>query len=297
MAAFWGSGRDRLQRWPVLPGRRPGRGPQPGPSPASRRTRTFPTGSLRSPPRPSRPPSRSALHPRPAPDERDRSGHPRAVRRHRRVHRLRLRRVLDPPATRSSRAPGPALEAPLRVRTRGRPEAPAPVGRRQGERGPDRPELGGHPAGGVTMAAGTMRPSQLLRKLAAYPRQNELAAALREVGRIETQAHRVEVARADDVDPGPRESSGSVGGAVPATRKTVAVPPPDARARVTRPPAASTSESTARQSISCSSDSWNRRPAARTSAIDSGSCRSGREVGNRDGGGDHVGRVRSRDRR
>ena len=36
-----------------------------------------------------------------------------------------------------------------------------------------------------TMAAGTMRPSQILRKLAAYPRQNELAAALREVGRIE----------------------------------------------------------------------------------------------------------------
>ena len=35
------------------------------------------------------------------------------------------------------------------------------------------------------MAAGTMRPSQILRKLAAYPRQNELAAALREVGRIE----------------------------------------------------------------------------------------------------------------
>ena len=36
-----------------------------------------------------------------------------------------------------------------------------------------------------TMAAGTMRPSQILRKLAAYPRQNELAAALRGVGRIE----------------------------------------------------------------------------------------------------------------
>ena len=32
----------------------------------------------------------------------------------------------------------------------------------------------------ATMAAGTMRPSQILRKLAAYPRQNELAAALRE---------------------------------------------------------------------------------------------------------------------
>ena len=28
----------------------------------------------------------------------------------------------------------------------------------------------------ATMAAGTMRPSQILRKLAAYPRQNELAA-------------------------------------------------------------------------------------------------------------------------
>ena len=37
----------------------------------------------------------------------------------------------------------------------------------------------------ATMAAGTMRPSQILRKLAAYPRQNEMAAALREVGRIE----------------------------------------------------------------------------------------------------------------
>ena len=35
------------------------------------------------------------------------------------------------------------------------------------------------------MAAGTLRPSQILRKLAAYPRQNELAAALREVGRVE----------------------------------------------------------------------------------------------------------------
>ena len=34
------------------------------------------------------------------------------------------------------RNPGPALEAPLRVRTRGRPGAPAPAGRRQGERGP-----------------------------------------------------------------------------------------------------------------------------------------------------------------
>lgn len=37
----------------------------------------------------------------------------------------------------------------------------------------------------ATMAAGIMPPSQLLKKFAAYPRQHELAAALREVGRIE----------------------------------------------------------------------------------------------------------------
>lgn len=37
----------------------------------------------------------------------------------------------------------------------------------------------------ATMAAGMVAPSQILRKLAAYPRQNDLAAALREVGRIE----------------------------------------------------------------------------------------------------------------
>src|SRR3546814_6195150 len=34
-------------------------------------------------------------------------------------------------------------------------------------------------------AAGIVAPSQILRKLASYPRQNELALALREVGRIE----------------------------------------------------------------------------------------------------------------
>ncbi|WP_426575619.1 Tn3 family transposase [Xenorhabdus stockiae] len=37
----------------------------------------------------------------------------------------------------------------------------------------------------VTMLSGKIKPSQLLRKLASYPRQNELAEALREVGRIE----------------------------------------------------------------------------------------------------------------
>lgn len=37
----------------------------------------------------------------------------------------------------------------------------------------------------ATMAAGIMPPSQLLRKFASYPRQHELALALREIGRIE----------------------------------------------------------------------------------------------------------------
>lgn len=37
----------------------------------------------------------------------------------------------------------------------------------------------------ATMATGVMPPSQLLRKFAAYPRQHELAIALREIGRVE----------------------------------------------------------------------------------------------------------------
>lgn len=37
----------------------------------------------------------------------------------------------------------------------------------------------------ATMAAGVMPPSQLLRKFASYPRQHELALALREIGRLE----------------------------------------------------------------------------------------------------------------
>ena len=51
----------------------------------------------------------------------------------------------------------------------------------------------------ATMAAGTIRPSQLLRKLAAYPRQNELAAALREVGRIERSLFMIEWTTDPDV--------------------------------------------------------------------------------------------------
>ena len=37
----------------------------------------------------------------------------------------------------------------------------------------------------ATMVAGAVPPSQLLRKFAFYPRQHDLAAALREIGRIE----------------------------------------------------------------------------------------------------------------
>jgi TnpA family transposase len=37
----------------------------------------------------------------------------------------------------------------------------------------------------ATMVAGVMPPSQLLRKFAAYPRQHELAEALKEIGRVE----------------------------------------------------------------------------------------------------------------
>lgn len=37
----------------------------------------------------------------------------------------------------------------------------------------------------ATMAAGKIQPSQLLRKFASYPRQHDLAIALREIGRIE----------------------------------------------------------------------------------------------------------------
>ena len=44
----------------------------------------------------------------------------------------------------------------------------------------------------ATMTAGTIAPSQILRKLAAYPRQNELALALREVGRVERTLFMIE---------------------------------------------------------------------------------------------------------
>lgn len=44
----------------------------------------------------------------------------------------------------------------------------------------------------ATMSNGSVRPSEILRKLASYPRQNDLAAALREVGRIERTLFMIE---------------------------------------------------------------------------------------------------------
>ena len=148
MAAFWGTGRTASQRRPVLPVRRPRRSPQPGQRPvrggAGRQgvlPRLRPVLPVRHPDHPGHRP-RGPLHPRWAPAERDREARPRTVRRHGRLHRPRLHRVLDPRLRVRPAHPGPAVEAPLRVRPRGRPEAPAPAGGRQGERRPDRPELG-----------------------------------------------------------------------------------------------------------------------------------------------------------
>ena len=50
----------------------------------------------------------------------------------------------------------------------------------------------------ATMAAGTIAPSLILRQLAAFPRRNDLAAALREVGRVERTLFMIDWA----LDPG-----------------------------------------------------------------------------------------------
>ena len=52
------------------------------------------------------------------------------LRRHGGLHRPCLRSVLDPRVRVRPTHPGPAFETALRVRTRRRPEAPAPSGRR-----------------------------------------------------------------------------------------------------------------------------------------------------------------------
>ena len=122
---FLGHGADRLQRRPVLPGWRPRRSPQLGQRPVRGRTRRQgvlarlrPVLAVRHPDHSGHRP-RSALHPRRAPDERDRAARPRTVRRHGRLHRPCLRRVRDPRLRVRPAHPGPALETPLRVRTRG----------------------------------------------------------------------------------------------------------------------------------------------------------------------------------
>ena len=81
MAAFWGHWADRLQRRPVLPGRRQGRSPQPRQRPVRGRTRRHLRPILpRSLPRPSRPPStKRPTSSTGAPDER--AARPRTVRR------------------------------------------------------------------------------------------------------------------------------------------------------------------------------------------------------------------------
>ena len=50
----------------------------------------------------------------------------------------------------------------------------------------------------ATMATGTVAPSLILRQLASYPRRNDLAAALREIGRVERTLFMIDWA----LDPG-----------------------------------------------------------------------------------------------
>ena len=80
MAAVWGTGANRLERRPVLPGRRPRRSAQPGQRPLRNRTRRHgvlarlrPLLPVRHADHPRHRP-RSPLHPRRSADERDRAG-------------------------------------------------------------------------------------------------------------------------------------------------------------------------------------------------------------------------------
>ena len=51
----------------------------------------------------------------------------------------------------------------------------------------------------ATMTTGTIAPSHILRKLASYPRQNDLAAALREIGRVERTLFMIDWGLDDDM--------------------------------------------------------------------------------------------------
>ena len=108
---------------------------------------------------------------------------PRTVRRHGRLHRPCLRRMLDPRLRVRPAHPGPAFEAPLRVRTRWRPEAPAP----------DSAGGGHHGRRGRCGRASCCASSTRIRA------RNELAAALREVGRVESFLFMIEWTTDPDV--------------------------------------------------------------------------------------------------
>ncbi len=73
------------------------------------------------------------------------------------------------------------------VRAAGRASLPdvAPADRRHPEHQARACPLGRHPAPASSIKQGTVTASLMLRKLGSYPRQNGLAVALRELGRIE----------------------------------------------------------------------------------------------------------------
>ena len=102
MGSLLGLGSDRLRRRPVFPRRRPGRSHEPRERPLRVRTRgqgvlarLRPLLAIRHTNHPRHRP-RGPLHPRWPPDERDGAARARTVRRHRRLHRSRLRGVLGP---------------------------------------------------------------------------------------------------------------------------------------------------------------------------------------------------------
>ena len=154
MAAVWGTGRTASSDGQFFPGRRPRRSAQPGQRPLRNRTRRQgvlarlrPLLPVRHADHPRHRP-RGPLHPRRSPDERDGPARPRAVADTGGFTDHVFAACSDPRLHVRPAHPGSAFETALRVRTRGRPEATAPSGRRQRERGPDRQELGGHPARG-----------------------------------------------------------------------------------------------------------------------------------------------------
>ncbi len=128
---------------------------------------------------------RSALHPRWPADERCWTPYPRAVHRHGRLHRSRLCRMCHSRLPVRSAHPRPAIQTALRVQSVGRPGAPASVDRRKGQPSHDRAQLARHPAHRRHHCCRDRRAKPDSAETRLYPRQNELATALREVGRVE----------------------------------------------------------------------------------------------------------------